>query len=83
MGGRGAPERCYGREPPSGRGFRRGMFVGLFAVGLAMVGALAGPEHRLMGFLFGAIGGTLIGFALLAWPMNSDYPSDYIDKTLD
>ena len=59
------------------------MFIGMLAIVFAVIGTSADPKHRLNGLLFGGLGGMFLGIALLAWPTNSDYPSDYIDKTLD
>ncbi len=69
-------------RPNARRRVRRGVFIGLIALVLAMLGALA-DRHHLEGFLVGGLGGIFIGVALLAWPTESDYPKDGIDRTFD
>jgi hypothetical protein len=59
------------------------VFVGMLALLTAALGASLDPAHRLNGFLFGGIIGLALGIALLAWPRDSDYPPDFIDRTLD
>lgn len=59
-------------------------FVAILTLLAAAFGAFLDPNHRLTGFLFGALAGLGVGIALLSWPRGSDdYPPDIWDKTLD
>ena len=59
-------------------------FIVVMTILLAVGGAFLDPEHRLSGFVFGALAGAGIAIALLAFPRgDQDYPPDIWDKTLD
>ena len=62
---------------------RSTFFVAALTLLAAVLGAMLDPDHRLNGFLFGALAGAGIGIALLAFPRGRDSEPDLWDRSLD